>query len=406
MQNLLSSTPREDGFRMPGEFEPHRQTWMLWPERTDNWRLDAKPAQTAFASVASAIASFEPVTMGVSQAQYANARNLLPESIRVLELSCNDSWMRDCGPTFVKQGEEIRAVDWDFNAWGGLDGGLYYPWDLDDLVAQKVADLERVGRYKAPLVLEGGSIHVDGQGTLLTTRECLLNPNRNPGLTQGEIEKLLADYLNVDSFLWLNRGIFNDETNGHVDNICCFIRPGVVALSWTGDKRDPQYEISRENLEILSTSRDARGRNLEVHKIHQPNPVLITREESQGVEVVEGTLPREEGDRMAASYINFYFCNRAAIVPTFNDPHDEPVLNQLQRLMPDRQVIGVPAREIILGGGNIHCITQQQPALSSEKKFFLHEGSKIKNEPAGELRNNYVSCYILSNGSARADSYS
>lgn len=347
---------------MPGEFEPHRQTWMLWPERTDNWRLDAKPAQAAFASVASAIANFEPVTMGVSQAQYANARNLLPESIRVVELSCNDSWMRDCGPTFVKQGEQIRAVDWDFNAWGGLDGGLYFPWNLDDLVAQKVADLERVGRYKAPLVLEGGSIHVDGQGTLLTTRECLLNLNRNPGLTQGEIEKMLADYLHVDSFLWLNRGIYNDETNGHVDNICCFIRPGVVALSWTDNKQDPQYEISHENLEILSTSRDACGRNLEVHKIHQPNPVLITSEESQGVDVVEGTLPREEGDRMAASYINFYLCNGAAIVPTFNDPHDEPALDELQRLMPERRVVGVPAREIILGGGNIHCITQQQPA--------------------------------------------
>lgn len=347
---------------MPGEFEPHRQTWMLWPERTDNWRLDAKPAQAAFASVASAIANFEPVTMGVSQAQYANARNLLPESIRVVELSCNDSWMRDCGPTFVKREGEIRVVDWDFNAWGGLDGGLYFPWNLDDLVAQKVADLERVGRYKAPLVLEGGSIHVDGQGTLLTTRECLLNLNRNPGLTQGEIEKMLADYLHVDSFLWLNRGIYNDETNGHVDNICCFIRPGVVALSWTDNKQDPQYEISHENLEILSTSRDACGRNLEVHKIHQPNPVLITSEESQGVDVVEGTLPREEGDRMAASYINFYLCNGAAIVPTFNDPHDEPALDQLQRLMPRRRVVGVPAREIILGGGNIHCITQQQPA--------------------------------------------
>jgi agmatine deiminase len=362
MQNVINSTPRKDGFRMPGEFEPHSQTWMLWPERTDNWRMGAKPAQAAFASVASAIARFEPVTMGVSQSQYTNARHMLPETIRVVELSCNDSWIRDCGPTFISNGQEIRAVDWDFNAWGGLDGGLYFPWDLDDLVARKVANMERVGRYKAPLVLEGGSIHVDGQGTLLTTRECLLNPNRNPGLTQGEIENLLADFLNIDTFLWLNRGIYNDETNGHVDNICCIIRPGVVALSWTDDRQDPQYEISQENLEILSSAKDACRRKLEVHKIHQPNPVLITREESQGVDIVEGTLPREAGDRMAASYINFYFCNGAVVVPTFNDPHDQPALDQLQRLIPDRQVVGVPAREIILGGGNIHCITQQQPA--------------------------------------------
>jgi agmatine deiminase len=348
---------------MPGEFEIHQGTWMLWPERPDNWRLGAKPAQKAFAAVATAIARFEPVTMGVSQAQYSNARNMLPGNIRLVEMSNNDAWIRDTGPTFVSNGTEIRAVDWDFNAWGGLKGGLYFPWDLDDMVARKVAEIERVDRYKAPIVLEGGSIHVDGEGTVLTTQECLLNENRNPGKSKGEIESTLSDYLNVSEFIWLNRGIFNDETNGHIDNICCFIQPGVVALAWTDDRSDPQYEISQENLEILSTAKDAKGRKLEIHKIHLPNPVLITQEESEGVDVYNGTLPREEGDRLAASYINFFFSNGGAVVPMFNDPHDAPALEQLQKLMPDRKVVGVFAREILLGGGNIHCITQQQPQV-------------------------------------------
>jgi len=362
MSFLIESTPKNDGFRMPGEFEKHSGTWMLWPERPDNWRLGAKPAQKAFVDIATAIAQFEPLTMGVSHAQYNNARNMLPGNIRLVEMSNNDSWIRDCGPTFVSDGKLVRAVDWDFNAWGGLLGGLYFPWDLDDMVARKVAEIERVDRYKAPLVLEGGSIHVDGEGTLLTTQECLLNENRNPDKSQAEIEDLLSDYLNINEFIWLNRGIYNDETNGHVDNICCYIRPGVVALAWTDDKSDPQYEISHENYEILMAAKDAKGRKLEVHKLYLPNPILITKEESEGVDAIEGTLPREEGDRLAASYVNFYLCNGGAVVPTFNDPHDKQALEQLQKLMPERKVVGVYAREVLLGGGNIHCITQQQPA--------------------------------------------
>jgi agmatine deiminase len=363
MSNLIISTPGKDGYHMPGEFEKHAGTWMLWPERPDNWRLDARPAQAVFAEVATAIARFETVSMGVSAAQLSNARKTLPENLIVVEMESNDSWMRDVGPSFVTNGRNLRAVDWVFNAWGGLLGGLYSPWDQDEAVAQKVAEIEQVDRYKAPLVLEGGSIHVDGEGTLLTTRECLLNENRNPELSQAEIENHLSEYLGVNKILWLNRGIFNDETNGHVDNICCFIRPGVVALAWTDDKSDPQYNISAENYEILRSTTDARGRKLEVHKIHLPEPIHITEEESRGVLSADGTLPRNTGDRLAASYINFYFCNGGVVMPTFNDPRDGQALEQLQKLMPDREVVGVYAREILLGGGNIHCITQQKPAV-------------------------------------------
>jgi len=362
MARPLKGTPRRDGFRMPGEFEPHRGCWMLWPERPDNWRLGAKPAQKAFAEVACAIARFEAVTVGVSAAQFQNARRCLPEEVRVLELSCNDSWMRDVGPTFVVDpGGAVRLVDWRFNAWGGLRGGLYFPWDQDALVARKVGEIEGLDRYAAPLILEGGSIHVDGEGTVIATEQCLLNPNRNPELGRRDIEELLREYLGVESILWLGKGVYNDETDGHVDNLCSFVRPGVVALTWTEDRSDPQYEISADALERLERATDARGRRVEVHKIEQPGPLTITREECDGVDRVEGTLPRQEGDRLAASYINFYVANGAVVVPQFGDPQDPAALAGLAELFPGREVVGVYAREILLGGGNIHCITQQQP---------------------------------------------
>ena len=348
---------------MPAEFSPHKQTWMLWPQRPDNWWLDAAPAQKAFAAVSSAIAQFEPVTMGVNPDQIGNAQGMLPGEIRVMKIPNNDSWMRDSGPTFVIDGKGgMRAIDWIFNAWGGMYNGLYSPWDLDDAVAQRVAEIEEIDRYKAPFVLEGGSIHVDGEGTCITTCECLLSPGRNPDLSQAEIEAYLKQYLNVEKVLWIPRGVHNDETTGHVDNLACFLRPGVIAFTWTDDKTDPQYARSAEAYDYLMSITDAQGRRLEIHKIHQPDPILIAEEESAGVQAVEGTLPREAGDRMAASYINFYFCNGGAIVPTFDDPHDTAALKKLQSLLPDREVVGVPAREILLGGGNIHCITQQQPA--------------------------------------------
>jgi agmatine deiminase len=356
---FISSTPRSDGFFMPAEFAPHAGTWMLWPQRTDNWRLGGKPAQEAFTAVASAIAQFEPVTVGVNHSQYANARKMLPPEIRVIELSCNDAWMRDVGPTFVTDGKTVRGVDWLFNAWGGLYNGSYFPWDLDEAVAGKVLEIERIPRYKAPLVLEGGSIHVDGEGTCITTAECLLSPGRNPDLKQADIENHLREYLGVEKVLWIPRGVFNDETTGHVDNLACFLRPAEIALTWTDDQSDPQAERSAEAYEFLVSQTDARGRKLTVHKIPQPGPLYITANEAEGVDAVEGTLPRQAGDRMAGSYINFYFCNGGAIVPVFGVEQDALALVRLQELLPERRVVAVQSREILLGGGNIHCITQQ-----------------------------------------------
>jgi len=362
MARTLKSTPRRDGFRMPAEFEPHAGTWMLWPERPDNWRLGAKPAQEAFVAVASAIAASEPVSVGVSAAQYENARQRLPSHVRVVEISSNDAWVRDTGPTCVVDARgRVRGVDWAFNAWGGLDGGLYFPWDEDDRVARKVLEIEGLDRYRAPFVLEGGAIHVDGQGTALTTEECLLNPNRNPGMTREDVERGLRDYLGVETIVWLGRGVFEDETDGHVDNLCCFVRPGEVALTWCDDPSDPQHEISRDALARLRQARDARGRRLKVHKLPQPGPLFLTAEEAEGVDAREGSRPRRAGDRMAGSYVNFYIANRRVIAPLLDPATDARALRVLRRLFPRREVVGVAAREILLGGGNIHCITQQVP---------------------------------------------
>jgi agmatine deiminase len=369
MSKTLDSNPRRDGYRMPGEFEPHAGCWLLWPERPDNWRLGAKPAQQCFVALATAIAGGEPVTVGVSAAQYANARRQLPAAIRVVELSSNDAWVRDTGPTFVVNDRGgIRGIDWQFNAWGGLQGGLYFPWDRDAAVAQKVIESEGCDRYHAPFILEGGSIHVDGQGTLLTTEECLLNPNRNPHLSRAQIETLLQRYCNVEVVIWLGKGVHLDETDGHVDNLCAFVRPGEVVLTWTNDRNDPQYAIARDAYERLKDARDARGRRFKVHKLQQPGPLHMTAEEAAGVDGAEGSQPRSAGHRLAASYVNFYIGNGRIVMPQLDPQRDGDARAKLKELFPRRQVVGVPGREILLGGGNVHCVTQQVPLARDRRR--------------------------------------
>ncbi|HLH14921.1 MAG TPA: agmatine deiminase [Solirubrobacteraceae bacterium] len=364
MSATLASTPAADGYRMPGEFEPHAGCWMAWPERPDNWRLGAKPAQEAFAAVAEAIAASEPVTMAVSDAQFEHCRALLSPSIRVVEMASDDAWMRDVGPTFVVDaGGGRRGVDWRFNAWGGLDGGLYFPWDRDERVARKVLEIEAADRYRAPLVLEGGSIHVDGEGTVMATEECLLNANRNPGLSREQIERALCEHVGAQRVLWLGRGVCEDETDGHVDNLACFARPGVVLLTWSEEESDPQHEISREALERLRGARDACGRELEVVRLPAPGPLRLTAVEAAGVDVVEGTRRRRAGERLAASYVNFYIATTRVVFPLLDERTDERAAEILGDCFPGREIVGVPAREILLGGGNIHCVTQQVPAV-------------------------------------------
>jgi len=358
----LKSTPLTDGYHMPAEFGPHHQSWMLWPERTDIWPHGGKPAQTVFAEIASAIAQFEAVTVGVSSRQYQNARARLPPSVRVVEVSYNGCWIRDTGPVFISNDRgHVRGVDWEFNAWGGLKEGLYFPWDLDNLIAQKILDLENIDRYAGPLIMEGGGINVDGEGTLLTTESCILNPNRNADIDISTAEQTFSDFLGVKKIIWLKRGLYLDETGGHIDNLCSFVRPGVVLLTWTTDSSDPQYEISQEAYELLASTTDAHGKPLKIIKIQQPQPIYIEQTDSASVDSIPGTVPRIVGARLPASYINFYFVNGGLLVPIFRDAADSGALRAISDAVPDKKIVPINTKALLFGGGNIHCNVLQQP---------------------------------------------
>ncbi len=365
MSETLHSTPGRDGFRMPGEFEPHSGCWMLWPERPDNWREGAAPAQRAYAAVAAAVAAAEPVTVGASGAELQRARDLLDPAVGVVEIDSDDAWMRDVGPTFVVDDRGARrGVDWRFNAWGGKEGGLYDSWERDERVARRVLELEGADRYAPALVLEGGSIHTDGRGTVISTEECLLNANRNPHLGRDQIERLVLDHLGAERMIWLGRGLAGDETDGHVDNLACFARPGVVLLAWTDDPDDPHHDIVRDARERLLQARDARGQQLRVVPVPLPGALVVSEHEAAGVQPAAGTLPRSAGARMAGSYVNFYPANGRIVFPLLDPARDEQAAAVLRAEFPGHAVVGVAAREILLGGGNIHCITQQVPARS------------------------------------------
>jgi agmatine deiminase len=371
MSQTLQSAPATDGFWMPAEYAPHAGCWMLWPERPDNWRGRARPAQAAFTAVATAISRFEPVSVGVSAPQFARARAALPAQVRLVELSSDDAWMRDVGPTFVTNAAgDIRGVDWRFNAWGGL----YAPHANDDAIAAKVLEIEQLARYRAPFVNEGGAIHVDGEGTALVTEQCLLNRNRNPSLSRLRIESLLRSYLGVRQVIWLGQGVVADETCGHIDNLACFARPGEVCLTWCEEPRDPQYRVSRDAYERLQAARDARGRRLRVHRLPSPGPLHMTRREAAGIAAKRGIRKLRAGQRLAGSYVNFYLANGALILPLLDSHTDGAARRVLRSVFPGRRIVGIAAREILLGGGNIHCITQQQPA------------GRRHSRPAGLLR--------------------
>ena len=364
MSRTLTTLPRADGFRCPGEFETKAGCWLGWPERPDVWRLGAKPAQKVWVDIATAIALTDPVTVCASARQFANARAMLPPQVRVLEMSVDDAWFRDTGPAWLLDGHgAVRGVDFRFNAYGGLDGGLYFPWDRDDQIAGKILEIERADRYRAPFIAEMGGIQCDGEGTVLTTEQCLLNPNRNAHLGKDAMTQHLLDYLGASQVIWLPRGCKFDETDGHIDDLACFVRPGEVVMQWTDDRGDPQHEIYAEAFDILSRATDARGRALKVHRMHAPQALVWTAAEAAGLDHGDAALPRQAGTRICASYINYYVGNGVVVVPEFDDPNDQPAQRLLAELFPRHRIVGIAdTREILLGGGNIACITSPQYA--------------------------------------------
>jgi agmatine deiminase len=312
---------------------------MAWPCNHAIWHHGLETAQRNVAEVVRAILEFEPVSLLVRPEHREPAFQLCGSEVEYIDYPLDDSWMRDFGPTFVTDGSGgLAGVDWQFNGWGK------YPHDHDRDVARFI--LERLGlpRIEAPLVLEGGAIHVDGEGSVLVTEQCLLHPNRNPGLSRGEIEDRVLAHLGAGQMIWLGQGIADDDTDGHVDELACFVAPGTVLALVSSDRGDIDYAPLQDNLARLREASDSRGRPLEVVTVEQP------------------AITRVGGRRLSQSYINFYIANGGVIMPAFNDRRrDDAARAIVQSLFPDRIVRQLPAQELAVGGGNIHCITQQQP---------------------------------------------
>ncbi|RKN85912.1 agmatine deiminase family protein [Paenibacillus ginsengarvi] len=338
--------PRDMQYSMPAEWTEHERTFISWPVRASMVYPDMyEQVSEGYAQIVKAIAEFEPVTVIVSPDDAEQVRSRFTETnVDILTIPHNDAWFRDNGPTFVVgENGEVAGVNWKFNAWGGK----YAPWDLDDAVAPIVLEHYGIKRFDAPLVMEGGSLHVDGEGTLLTTEECLLNPNRNPDMTREQIEDELKKFLNVSTVIWLNKGLSGDETDGHVDNIACFAAPGKVIMQVCDDPEDDNYAITQENLQRLAEATDAQGRKLEVIKLQQPP--LTTYEDS----------------RLTLSYLNFYFVNGGIVLPVFGGAAaetDRLAEQALQAAFPERRIRTVDGMAIIREGGNVHCTTQQMTA--------------------------------------------
>jgi agmatine deiminase len=336
-------TPRETGFRMPAEWAPHAATWLAWPSHPALWEHHLEPARAAFVQLASAIAEGEAVEILVPDE--ANERQAVAAittgDVRFHRVPFGDIWLRDTAPVFVcGAASELASVRFAFNGWGGK-----YVLEHDDQVAQAIAAIVVSARaFALPFVLEGGAVEVDGDGSVLTTRQCLLNANRNPRMSAFEIERAVLDALGADELLWLDEGLKNDHTDGHVDTLVRFVRPGVVVAMEPRAGDDPNAEVLRAILHDVSELADARGRKLDVVRIPSP-----------------GRVTDAAGRFLPASYVNFYIANRCVVVPTYGSAYDDEAVEGIGALFPDRRTLGVDARALLTGGGAFHCITQQQP---------------------------------------------
>jgi agmatine deiminase len=336
-------TPRAAGFRMPAEWAPHEATRIAWPHNREDWPGRFAPVPWVYGEIVRKLSAVERVRILVNEQTRAEAKRVLKkvganlDAVDFYHCPTNRVWTRDFGPIFVRNRRgEIALTRWRFNAWAKYDD-----WKLDARVPEFVAKQSRLPAFTPDMVLEGGSIEVNGEGTLITTEECLLSDvqARNPGMTRREIERAFRDYLGVTRVVWLGRGITGDDTHGHVDDIARFTCADTVVAAWEADKADPNHEPLKENVGIL------RAAGLRVVKLPMPHPLTF------------------DGQRLPASYANFYTANRLVLVPTFNDPNDRVALNTLAKLFPDRDVVGINCTELILGLGALHCMTQQQPAV-------------------------------------------
>jgi agmatine deiminase len=338
------TTPRAEGFRMPAEWEPHAACWLAWPSHADLWGEALGPVREAFAKMCEALAAgpggerLEVLVPDESSENLARARlGELP--CRFHRVLFGDIWLRDTAPIFVRRAGEVAAVSFAFNGWGGK-----YVLEGDDRVAAAVAERAGVRGFRFPFVLEGGAVEVDGEGTCLTTRQCLQHPNRNPSLEEGALEEGLREALGVEKVLWVTRGLHHDHTDGHIDNLARFVAPGVVAVMEPRESDDPQADVLRDLLAEIAPLRDARGRRLEIVRIPSP-----------------GRVADPQGRTLPASYLNYYIGNRCVVVPVYGTRHDAEAVARIAALFPGRDTFALRANELLEGGGALHCISQQEP---------------------------------------------
>ena len=349
---------------MPAEWEPHRATWLIWPHTRADWEIKTSAIEWCFTEIVRLLADAEQVAILSHDARVERrATRALTHagvdlgSVEIHRVRTNRSWIRDSGPIFVvrsgdRDTRETAVTDWHFNGWA-----RYRAWQRDDAVPARLAqrlgmrrfDVRRGGRRGRRIVLEGGSIDVNGQGLLLTTEECLLSPiqARNPGLSRADLEEVLAANLGVRQVLWLGRGIAGDDTHGHVDNVARFVALMTVAVATESDRSAENYEALRDNLARLRAMRDLSGRRLTLLELPMPHAVYF------------------DGQRLPASYLNFYIGNRRVLVPTFNDPNDRVALTRLGSAFPGREVVGIHSTDLVLGLGAVHCLTQQEPGVAT-----------------------------------------
>jgi agmatine deiminase len=347
----MSATPAAQGYRMPAEWAPHRGTWLSWPHKEASWPGKFGPVPGIFAELVRTLADREEVHINVAgPAMEASVRSLLADagadigSVFFHAIPTDDAWCRDHGPIFVERsgsgGREQAIVDWGYNAWGGK----YPPYDLDDVVPTRIAEELGLPVFHPGIVMEGGSIDVNGRGTLLTTEACLLNPNRNPELDRGDIERYLRDFLGVARILWLGDGIVGDDTDGHVDDLTRFVDERTVVTAVEDDPSDENYEPLQANLERLRGMSDQDGHPLRVVPLPMPRAMY------------------HDGQRLPASYANFYIANGVVVVPTYDPPRDEAALATLGDVFPGREIVGIECTDLVWGLGAFHCVTQQWPA--------------------------------------------
>jgi len=348
---IYQETPRQLGYRFPAEWEPQRATWFSWPHKEESWPGRFEPIPEVFTEIVRVLTSFQHVNINVlDRAMYDDVTGRLIKAgidttrVTLYPIPTDDAWCRDHGPAFVVNpgaGEPLAVIDWGYNAWGGK----YPPYDQDDVVPIKVAEYRRLPLFSPGIVMEGGAIDVNGAGCLLTSTSCLLNPNRNPHLSQAQIEWYLREYYNVEKILWVDEGIAGDDTDGHIDDSARFVNPVTIVAVVEEDRKEDNYLPLQKNLSRLKTMTDLAGNPFRIVELPMPRPFEF------------------DGQRVPASYANFLIANGVVLVPTFRDPNDAVALAVLGDVFPDRQVIGIDCYDLVWGLGTLHCISQQEPLV-------------------------------------------